>query len=130
MAQVISCSNKNDYTIADLLRMALVKNFQGAEAAEAGTFNALNLIHIEDSGEDYFCANKSVTDEILMRKLWAVDANDLPALRVSFGSSSTTAADCAGKHEQLSTLTRSIIGKGVDGEPLIRLTCANLPAIS
>jgi hypothetical protein len=131
MAQTIVCSNKNELTIEALLLASLVKNFQGAEAEEAGTFNALNLIHVEDSGEDYFCDNKNVDMEILSRKLFAVDTNENTGVRVSFGTSETPFLACdPSKNWPMDVTARSIIGKGTDGEPLIRLVCANLPAIS
>lgn len=129
MAQYIECTNKV-WTAEDLFRVVIATAFTPAEGGDAFG-NSVRLIHIADSGEDYFCSGNIFTDiDLLARKLVGVDGDDYPAVRVSFGTSGANLLDCTVvKGDQNREVALSCIGKGTDGEPVIRFSCANLPVI-
>ena len=129
MSQYINCPNKT-WTAWDLFRVVLASGFLG-EGNGTPFGSSMRVIHVQDSGEPYFCSGNKFTDiDLLARKLVGVDGDDLPAVRVSFGTSGANriACDNTAKGETNQTLALSVIGKGVDGEPLIRISCANLPS--
>lgn len=124
MAQYISCENK-DVTAEDLLRACIATLFEDA-GNEDPFGNALRLVYVQDSGEPYFCGQPFEGIDALARKLVGVDGNTRPAIRVAIGSGGANLLTCGTTHDTKSALL-SIVGKGEDGEPLIRLAIANLP---
>lgn len=128
MALYATCSNKHQaWTWNDLMRVIIAKTFT-ANGAGSAFGNGLRTMHVADSGEDYYCAGRVYEDlDQLARKLVGVDGDGYPALRVCFGTALGNVMDCNDHNIQDRELLLTIIGKASDGEPMVRIACANLP---
>lgn len=133
MALHITSIEKGSWTAHDLFREVVAKTFDQT-GGDAGTFgNAVQIMHVADSQEDYFSAdNPFTTIDDLARKLVGINGSDLPAVRVCIGTSSSKYVDednvslsNIGTHK----LGLSVIGKATDGGPMIRLAISNDPNV-
>ena len=126
-------TTQKGWTYKDLYRTILAAAFiprtPGEEAGEQVPYRALKLVVVEDSGEPYFTsANKFSSLDQLAKELAGIysDASPEIALRVSMGMLGEGPGMCAlplrTYDEQ--TMALSLIGKGVDGGPVVRLAFA------
>lgn len=123
-------SNQKGWTAKDLYRTVLASAFiprvPGSAAGEQVPFRAVKMVVVEDSGEPYFtAANKPGTLDQLAKELSGIYSDEYPeiALRVSLGMVGAPAGMCAApiKSYDDHTALLSVIGKGVDGGPVVRL---------
>lgn len=117
----------------DVYRAVLAGSFvprnPGSAAGEQVAHRALKLVAIEDSGEPYFTAtNKYSTLDQLAKELGGLYSDEYPeiALRVSFGMLGAPSGLCSLpiRNYDQSAMFLSMIGKGVDGGPVLRLAVA------
>lgn len=125
---MIDCTKKV-WTAWELFRVVVASQFEG-EGTSGPFGTSLRVMHVQDSEEPYFDENNVFTDiDLLARKLVGLDGDNYPAVRVSFGTSGANLVDCTVvKGDQNLVMALGVIGKGVDGEPVIRISCENLPS--
>lgn len=129
MSSFIQVANSK-WTKEDILRSLLGYGFTTVENDIVSATNLnLQIVQVEDSGEQYFCdgGKKFEGWDILLRELCEVpDGSDHISLRVCVGITGGPLTTCDLDARKLygtpiEALLLRLIGKGVDGKPVVRL---------